>query len=236
MYSQAKIAVALDVDTLYEALQIVDTIGSEADAFKVGPQLFMREGSEVVRKLKAIGVQVFLDLKLHDIPNTVAKAVAFACALGVDFMTVHLCGGPDMLEAAAQSVDDGAYTRLVGVSILTSNDIHSLAVTGVAATIEEQTIQLTKLAVQYLNGGVVTSPLEILSLRNYFGHSLQIVTPGIRPSWASNDDQKRILTPLQAVQLGANWLVIGRPILTAVSPLNALITIKKEISTGLVLE
>lgn len=195
----AKIAVALDVHTLYEAVQVVELLRAEADAFKVGPQLFVREGPEIVRRLKTMGVQVFLDLKLHDIPNTVANAVTFASSLGVDLMTVHLSGGPYMLEAAARSVE-GTSTVLLGVSILTSNDTYTLAATGVSSTVEEQTIQLTKLAVRYLKGGVVTSPLEILSLRNYFGHSLQIVTPGIRPYWAASNDQKRVLTPLQAVQ------------------------------------
>jgi orotidine-5'-phosphate decarboxylase len=231
--TKTKIAVALDVHTLHDAVRIVETLRSEADAFKVGLQLFVREGPEIVRRLKAIGVQVFLDLKFHDIPNTVAQAVALACSLGADLITVHLCGGANMLEAAAQSVE-GTSTLLVGVSVLTSFDTNTLAVTGVSSTVEEQVIRLAGLAVQYLRGWVVASPLEILPLRNFFGNSLQIVTPGIRPTWASRDDQKRILTPLQAAQLGANWLVIGRPITTASSPLEALLRIKKEITTEFV--
>ncbi|ALJ56380.1 Orotidine 5'-phosphate decarboxylase [Candidatus Xiphinematobacter sp. Idaho Grape] len=231
--TKTKIVVALDVHTLHDAVRIVEILRSEADAFKVGPQLFVREGPEIVRRLKAIGVQVFLDLKFHDIPNTVAQAVALACSLGADLITVHLCGGADMLEAAAQSVK-GTSTLLVGVSVLTSCDANTLAVTGVSSTVEEQVLRLAGLAVQYLGGGVVASPLEILPLRNFFGNSLQIVTPGIRPTWALGDDQKRTLSPLQAAQLGANWLVIGRPITTASSPLEALLRIKKEITTGFV--
>ena len=228
---KTKIAVALDVHTLHDAVRIVNILRSEADAFKVGLQLFMREGPEVVRRLKGIGVQIFLDLKFHDIPNTVARAVAFACSLGADLISVHLCGGVDMLEAAAQSVE-GTSTLLVGVSVLTSCDVNTLTATGVLSTVEEQVIRLSSLAVRYLKGGVVASPLEILPLRNFFGNSLQIVTPGIRPTWAPRDDQKRILTPLQAAQLGANWLVIGRPIITASSPLEALLRVRKEIMTG----
>lgn len=136
-----------------------------------------------------------------------------------------------MLEAAAQSVE-GTSTLLVGVSVLTSCDVNTLTATGVLSTVEEQVIRLSSLAVRYLKGGVVASPLEILPLRNFFGNSLQIVTPGIRPTWAPRDDQKRILTPLQAAQLGANWLVIGRPIITASSPLEALLRVRKEIMTG----
>ncbi|QQY08234.1 MAG: orotidine-5'-phosphate decarboxylase [Candidatus Xiphinematobacter sp.] len=227
--TKTKIAVALDVHTLHDAIRIVEMLRSEADAFKVGLQLFMREGPEAVQRLKAIGVRVFLDLKFHDIPNTVAQAVAFACALGADLITVHLCGGADMLAAAAQSVE-GTSTLLVGVSVLTSCDANTLTITGISSTIEEQVIRLASLAVRYLRGGVVASPLEILPLRNFFGNSLQIVTPGIRPTWASGeDDQRRLLTPFQAAQLGADWLVIGRPIITALSPLEALLRIKREI-------
>ncbi len=225
---KAKIIVALDVDSSPKALQLTESLATEADGFKVGLQLFTREGPDIIRKLKTRGAaQIFLDLKFHDIPNTVAQAVAAAASLGVDLLTVHLSGGPEMLQAAAQAAK-GSSIVLLGVSVLTSSDVSTLNAIGVHCSVEDQVLRLADLAAKHLSG-IVASPKEIVPLRMQFGESLQIVTPGIRPMWAAHDDQKRILTPLEAAKLGADWLVIGRPITSAPSPLEALHKIKNEL-------
>lgn len=225
---KAKIIVALDVDSSSEALHLTESLATEADAFKVGLQLFTREGPAIIRKLKTrSNAQIFLDLKFHDIPNTVAQAVTAATSLGVDLLTVHLSGGPEMLKAAAQAAK-GSSIILLGVSVLTSSDVSTLNAIGVHCSVEDQVLRLAELAAKYL-GGIVASPKEIVPLKKQFGDSLQIVTPGIRPLWAAHDDQKRHLTPLEVAKLGADWLVIGRPITGAPSPLEALHKIKNEL-------
>ncbi len=225
--TKTKIIVALDVDTSSEALRLTESLAEGADAFKVGFQLFLREGPAIVQKLKNCGAKIFLDLKFHDIPNAVLQAVASSCSLGIDLLTVHLSGGPDMLRAAAQGAQ-GSSVLLLGVSVLTSSDVTTLAATGVHSSVEEQVLRLAALAEKSL-GGIVASPLEISPLKKQFGNSLQIVTPGVRPAWAASNDQKRVLTPAEAAKLGADWLVIGRPITTAKSPLDALLRIKEEL-------
>jgi orotidine-5'-phosphate decarboxylase len=225
---KAKIIVALDVDSSTQALQLTEILAADADAFKVGSQLFTREGPDIIRKLKAHGAErIFLDLKFHDIPDTVANAVTAAASLGVDLLTVHLSGGPEMLKAAAQAVK-GSSTLLLGVSVLTSSNASTLNAIGIHCSVEDQVLRLADLAAKYL-GGIVASPNEIAPLREQFGESLQIVTPGIRPTWTARNDQKRILTPLEAAKLGADWLVIGRPITGAPSALEALHKIKNEL-------
>lgn len=226
-WQKTKIIVALDVDSASRALQLAETLATEADAFKVGLQLFTHEGPDIIRKLKARGLRIFLDLKFHDIPNTVGQAVASACSLNVDLLTVHLSGGPDMLQAAAEAAK-GSPTLLLGVSVLTSMDDHALAAIGIHSSVEDQVLQLAELAKKYL-GGIVASPKEIRPLKNRFGDSLQVVTPGIRPHWSASDDQKRLLTPVEAAHLGADWLVIGRPITAAQSPIEAIVKIKNEL-------
>ncbi|PWU10618.1 MAG: orotidine-5'-phosphate decarboxylase [Verrucomicrobia bacterium] len=229
---KAKIIVALDVDSATEALLLVKSLAAEADAFKVGLQLFTREGPDIIRKLKMGGAaRIFLDLKFHDIPNTVAQAVSAAASLGVDLLTVHLSGGPEMLKAAAQAAQRSALV-LLGVSVLTSSDVSTLNAVGIHCSVEDQVLRLADLAVKYL-GGIVASPKEISALRKQVGESLQIVTPGVRPAWAAQNDQKRILTPLEASELGADWLVIGRPITGASFPLEALQKIKIELQETL---
>ncbi len=209
-----RIIVALDVKTKTEAMALVSEL-SEAVIFKVGLELFTSEGPELIADLQKLGKKVFLDLKLHDIPNTVAEAVRAGVRHGVSLMTIHASGGADMMAAAVGAAAEESEKRsiprplLLGVTVLTSlKDAH-----------------LTQIGMD----GVVSSPQEIEILRKEIGRSFLIVTPGIRPAWASSDDQKRIMTPGQAFQKGADYLVIGRPITRADSPAEAFVRIIEEL-------
>jgi orotidine-5'-phosphate decarboxylase len=166
------------------------------------------------------GSAIFLDLKFHDIPNTVAHAVRSAANLGVSMTTLHAAGGPVMLEAAAKAAREGGRSDLLllAVTILTSMDAAELVTTGITGTPEAQVLRLAGLAANAGIGGIVCSPREITAVRGAFGQNLRIVTPGVRPSWAAAGDQKRIMTPSEALLSGADWLVIGRPITAAADP------------------
>ncbi|HWP66384.1 MAG TPA: orotidine-5'-phosphate decarboxylase [Candidatus Limnocylindria bacterium] len=221
---QRRLIVALDVETLAEARRMVRLLAPHVQCFKIGKQLFVAAGPDVVRVVHRAGRDVFLDLKFHDIPNTVAAAVIEAARLGVRFVDLHASGGPEMMRAArARLVRVCRAERLrrpvlLAVTVLTSLDARDLAAVGVPATPARQVRRLARLAAASGMDGIVCSPHEIAPLRRTLGRRLTIVTPGVRPPGAEAADQKRVLTPGQAIAAGADFLVIGRPILQSADP------------------
>ena len=222
-----KIIVALDVASKNEAVALVSLLREQVSFFKVGLQLYTAEGPDLVREIVAKGVSVFLDLKLHDIPNTVAGAVRAAGELGVQMLTIHLSGGRAMIEAAAAARSPDM--KLLGVTVLTSIDDAALRLTGVNSNVEEQVLRLAHMGWSAGISGFVASPHETRRLRAKFPEST-IVTPGIRPSWSAADDQKRFMIPREAVDNGADYLVIGRPITASANPREAVQKIADEIT------
>lgn len=230
--------VALDVATAEEARGVVAQLGDEAAAFKIGLQLFTSAGPALVREI-ASKHRVFLDLKFHDIPNTVAKAGIEAARLGVWMFNVHVSGGSEMLLRTINEVDSVCgkenLTRplIVGVTVLTSSDANTLAETGIERSASEQVVNLARLAAECGLNGVVASPLEVSLLRSsILDPDFLIVTPGVRPESATYDDQKRVTTPRQAASEGSDYLVIGRPILESSDRLAALKRINQDIETA----
>lgn len=231
------IIIALDVDTREKALELVEGLKGRVDYFKIGMQLYYSQGPGIVSLVKARGVKVFLDLKLHDIPNTVAAAAAVAVEQGVDMFNLHASGGGAMLRAAVTAARERAarlnlkaLPRVVGVTVLTSLDQGTLSrELGVGLPLERQVTSLAVLCRDSGLDGVVASPREIGVIREACGKDFVIVTPGVRPSWASRDDQERVHTPGEAAALGANYLVIGRPVTAAPHPGEALEKILQEI-------
>ena len=218
------IIAALDVPTAEAAMELAQKIAPAVGGFKIGSELFTAAGPEVVRRIRATGAAVFLDLKFHDIPNTVAGAVASAVRLDVQMLTVHAAGGVDMLKAAEQSAQETAWELghapplVLGVTVLTSLDSHALSQIGLDPNVGRQVRRLANMAAQAGLRGLVCSPLEVAELRQMLTAGVQLVTPGIRPEMNSANDQKRTLTPREAIAAGANWLVIGRPIHAAPDP------------------
>ncbi len=228
----AKVVVALDFDNKDEALSFVDKIEPSECRLKVGKEMFTHFGPEFVKELVKRDFDVFLDLKFHDIPNTVAKAVAAAADLGVWMVNVHASGGLKMMEKAKAALlpyGDKA-PLLIAVTVLTSMGEEDLAAIGITKSPAEQVQHLAALAKQAGLDGVVCSAMEAKSLKQRLGQGFKLVTPGIRPEGASADDQKRIMTPQQAIDVGVDYLVIGRPITKAKSPLAVLQEINKSIS------
>jgi len=218
------IIVALDVPDVDAALRLVGQLAPVVGAFKVGKELFVSAGPEIVRRIRATGAAVFLDLKFHDIPNTVARAVAAAVRLDMQMLTVHTSGGRAMLEAAEKSAQESAAKLgrsaplVLGVTVLTSLDRDALAEVGVEPDVGRQVERLATLAVKAGLRGLVCSPLEITALRQMLPPEIQLVTPGIRAADAEADDQKRTLSAAEAMAAGASWLVVGRPLCTAPNP------------------
>lgn len=214
------IILALDVDEASKAFHLIHTIGNRVGFYKVGSELFTRCGPAVVEKILNQGASVFLDLKFYDIPNTVAKSVTSACAMGVDMLTIHTSGGRRMMEAAIQAAQasEASQPLILGVTVLTSFAPDELSETGMDSDISSQVLRLGKLAVDSGLTGLVCSPQEITLLRASLPSETHLVTPGIRPANASSDDQKRIMTPRDAIKAGADYLVIGRPIYSADDP------------------
>jgi orotidine-5'-phosphate decarboxylase len=218
------IIVALDVSTADAALKLAEQLAPVVGGFKIGSELFTSAGPDIVRRVRERGSLVFLDLKFHDIPNTVAKAVAAAVQLDVQMLTVHTSGGLEMLKAAEQSAQETTWGAgrtpplVLGVTVLTSLDAGALKEIGLDANVEYQVRRLAAVATRAGLRGLVCSPLEIVALRKILPTQVQLVTPGIRTGAEKADDQKRTLTPRDAIQAGANWLVIGRPIYAAENP------------------
>jgi len=218
------ILVALDVPSRDAAVKLVQDLSTVVGGFKVGSELFTAAGPEIVRTIRATGAAVFLDLKYHDIPNTVAKAVAAATRLDVQMLTVHTSGGAEMMRVAEQSAQDTARSTgrppplVLGVTVLTSMDGATLSELGWKPDVGKQVERLAELAVRAGVRGLVCSPLEIARLRQILPEAVELVTPGIRTSDDSADDQKRTLTARQAIEAGANWLVVGRPIYASQDP------------------
>ena len=226
----AELIVALDVSTAAEAEAVVARLGSAVSFYKIGLELFAATGPEVVARVKKHGKHVFLDLKLHDIPRTVERAVKSCGALGVDLLTIHSAGGKAMIRAAADAAATfGANRpRVVAVTCLTSLDQADLADIGVTRAMVEQVAALGSLAVGNGADGIVCSPQEVVAMRRRLGPQALLVTPGVRPAGADVGDQKRVATPAQAVRDGATHLVVGRPILEATDPRAAAAAIRAE--------
>jgi orotidine-5'-phosphate decarboxylase len=218
------IIAALDVPTAEAALKLAEQLAPVTGGFKIGSELFTAAGPDIVRRIHDTGAAVFLDLKFHDIPNTVARAVAAAVRLDVQMLTIHTSGGLEMMRAAEASAQqaakaDGRTAPLVlGVTVLTSSNDSTLAEIGCEPNVGAQVERLARLAVKAGLRGLVCSPLEIVALRKILPAQVQLVTPGIRTGAEKADDQKRTLTPREAIAAGANWLVIGRPICAAENP------------------
>lgn len=221
------IILALDVATADQGLALARQLAPALGAIKIGSELFTASGPNIVRQMRALGLNVFLDLKFHDIPNTVAKAVASAVQLDVQMLTIHTGGGSEMMRAAERSAQESAAKLnrppplVLGVTILTSLDSNAIAEVGYQPNVAHQVDRLAKLAVASGLRGLVCSPLEVVELRRILPREVQLVTPGIRPADSTSDDQKRTLTPKEAIAAGADWLVIGRPIYAAKDPRRA---------------
>jgi len=214
-----KLIVALDVPSAQAARELVSRIGDAAGFYKVGLQLFTAEGPGVVRDLAGAGHKIFLDLKLHDIPNTVSRAVKSAVGIGAHMLTVHAAAGTDVLRAAVDAAE--GRLALLGVTVLTSLTDKDLRDTGVSSTTSGQVFRLASLAQSVGCAGVVTSPRETAFVRKSLGPGLIIVNPGVRPAGSGNDDQERTATPAEAIQAGASYIVVGRPITQAQDPAKA---------------
>jgi orotidine-5'-phosphate decarboxylase len=227
-----RLIVALDVPNASAAQQLVQQIGTSVGWYKVGLQLFTAEGPAVVRELVGSGRKVFLDLKLHDIPNTVAKAVQSATELGASMLTIHGSGGASMLKAAVKAAD--RRLSILAVTVLTSLKDEDLEETGFAAGTLDQTLRMASLARSCGCDGVVTSPREVAALRKMLGEGFQIVVPGVRPAGSERNDQERIATPAQAMAAGATHLVVGRPITAAADPVAAANSILEEMAGAVV--
>jgi orotidine-5'-phosphate decarboxylase len=222
-----RIIVALDVSTKKAALDLVDQLVGEISFFKIGLQLYTAAGPEIVRSVLAEGAKVFLDLKLHDIPNTVARAVESASELNVEMLTIHLSGGEEMVRAAVAAGRNNV--SILGVTVLTSADEKTLHQIGVQSSVNEQVGRLAKIGAAAGVNGFVASPHEIATLRTEFGEKIKIVTPGVRPAGSEAADQKRVMTPREALDAGADYLVIGRPITANPDPRAAVARILEEL-------
>ena len=222
-----RIIVALDVPTKQEALELIEKLRDQISFFKIGLQLYTAEGPEIVRAVSSTGCKVFLDLKLHDIPNTVARAVESAGRLGTQMLTVHLSGGSEMVRAATAARANNML--LLGVTVLTSSTEQTLREIGVASGMDDQVLRLAKLGVEAGIDGVVASPHEIKPLRREFDNKIKIVVPGIRPGGAETNDQKRTMSPRDALDASADYLVIGRPITAHRDPREAVDRILEDL-------
>jgi orotidine-5'-phosphate decarboxylase len=230
--------VALDVPTADEAVELVRTLRNHVDVFKVGLQLYTAAGPRIVEEIQAEDCKVFLDLKLHDIPNTVSKAVLEACKLGVHMLTMHSSGGPKMLGGARKTVDNWVQSTgkagpyLLGVTVLTSLSQSDVDQLGLGCTVEDLVLNLARLADTTGIDGVVCSPLELGRLVEEGFERLFFVTPGIRPAGSSSDDQVRVKGPAEAIAAGAKYLVVGRPITADPDPVEAAEDILRQIGTA----
>ncbi len=227
----ARVIVALDYPDAASALQLVAGLSPDLCRLKVGKELFTRAGPQLVEELASRGFDVFLDLKFHDIPNTVASACHAAADLGVWMVNVHALGGERMLLAAREGIERAKHTPLlIAVTILTSMDVQDLAAVGLSGTPEDNVLRLATLAHQSGLDGVVCSSRETGILRDRLGPDFRLITPGIRPAGSQADDQRRVMTPADAINAGSSYLVIGRPVTQADDPVSVLRTINSELS------
>lgn len=233
--AQSPIVVALDFEQKTAALELVSRLDPSLCRLKVGKEMFTHFGPDFVKELQQRHFEVFLDLKFHDIPTTVAKAVQAAADLGVWMVNVHASGGSRMMSAARQALDSYGTKRplLIAVTVLTSMEQSDLTELGINRTPAEQVQHLAALTQQSGLDGVVCSAHEAQMLKQQFGQQFCLVTPGIRPSFATADDQKRVMTPSQALAAGVDYMVIGRPVTKAEDPLAALQAIYQELNTPL---
>jgi len=234
--ARKKIIFALDVHGLDDIDRWAEALAGKVGMFKVGKELFTSCGPAAVKAVQRHGGQVFLDLKYHDIPNTVASAMLEAARLGVQLANLHALGGAEMMETAVAAVQKefnaAERPRLLAVTILTSSTALTLQQVGIEHSVQDMVVRLARLAKASGMDGVVASPLEIGLIREACGPDFLIVTPGVRPKFAAADDQKRIMTPAEAVSSGADYLVIGRPIAKAANPVQAAECIAAEIADG----
>jgi len=226
-----EVILALDVPTRAEAEVFLDRIGGDLRWVKIGLQMFVREGPGIVDAIAARGHRVFLDLKLHDIPNTVASAIRSLRGRPCDLLTIHAGGGSEMMrQAVAAAREINPNLNLLAITVLTSLDDAALAETGVVGNTAAQVERLAALALQAGVQGVVCSPHELPALRGKFGPRPILVTPGVRPAGAETGDQKRVLTPREAAAAGSSFIVVGRPLLQAKDPCAALAAIRAEMA------
>jgi orotidine-5'-phosphate decarboxylase len=233
MNARDRLIVALDVPDATSALELVERLEGQAGMLKVGKQLFTAAGPALVRTLLTKGERVFLDLKWHDIPNTVAGAVGAGAGLGVHLLNVHALGGRRMMQAAVAALGPKPDPRLLAVTVLTSHDEEDLTEVGLGGPVSVAVVRLARLAQAAGAHGVVASPMEIALIREACGTDFLIVTPGIRPEGSASDDQARLATPAAALGAGADYLVVGRPITGATSPARAAEAIVVEMSAAL---
>jgi orotidine-5'-phosphate decarboxylase len=233
--ARERLVLALDVNNFKKAEELVDKLTDYVGVFKIGNQLFTAEGNKVIKMVQEKGGKVFLDLKFHDIPNTVARAAEVVSKLGVYIFDIHTSGGYEMMKAAVEASKKLSFALgiskplILGVTLLTSINQEILEKEiGIKKSLEEQVVHLAKLAKAAGLDGVVASPWEIKALRAACGEGFVILTPGIRPAGKSDDDQKRTMTPQEAIKLGADFIVIGRPITNATNPVKASQEILKE--------
>ena len=231
MANDPRIIVSLDFHTIGDAQALVSRLDPGLCRVKVGKELFTLYGPRMIETLLKAGFEVFLDLKFHDIPNTVAGACRAAAELGVWMLNLHVSGGRRMLEAGREAVDkSGSQPLLIGVTVLTSMDTTDLQEIGIADAADQHVLRLASLARSSGMDGVVCSPREVTILRQHLGDKFILVTPGIRPAGTEAGDQRRVMTPLEAISSGSDYLVIGRPITQAPDPLQALMDIEAEIN------
>ncbi|MBT3030526.1 MAG: orotidine-5'-phosphate decarboxylase [Candidatus Thiodiazotropha endolucinida] len=232
--SESRVIVALDYSRQDRALALVDRLDPSLCRLKVGKEMFTRLGPSFIEVLRGRGYEVFLDLKFHDIPNTVAAACDAAADLGVWMMNLHASGGRRMMEAARERLESRSnHPRLIAVTILTSLTGEEIQEIGFSGDPADNVLRLAKLTQQSGLDGVVCSPREAEMLRGDLGHDFLLVTPGVRPKQATQDDQRRVMTPADAINAGSSYLVVGRPITAAADPIQALQSINLEIAANL---
>jgi len=233
--NNSRLIIPLDFSSLKIAMDFVESIDPSQCKVKVGKELFTSAGPQVIADLKKRGFDIFLDLKFHDIPNTVAKACQAACALGVWMMNVHTLGGIDMMRAAVDAIENSGHadTLLIGVTVLTSHNQASIEAIGLQGSIEANVLHLARLAKKSGLKGVVCSAQEVSQLKKLALESFLYITPGIRPKQASVNDQSRVMTPYDAIIAGSSYLVMGRPITQAADPMKVIQSVNVEIEDAL---
>ncbi|MCH6257802.1 orotidine-5'-phosphate decarboxylase [Puniceicoccaceae bacterium K14] len=226
-----QLILALDIEDKKEAIDLVNSTGDQLEWIKVGLQMFTKYGPDYIHELSNLGKKIFLDLKLHDIPNTVAKAIESLSALPIDMLTLHTCGGLEMMQWAVKAQENSKPDlQLLGVTVLTSMDDNGLRQMDIRQSAAERVVHLAGLAQEAGMSGLVCSTHEVVALKEKFGKQFKLVTPGVRPAGSATGDQKRIMTPGQAREAGSDYIVVGRPIIQAANPAEAVASITKELT------